>query len=130
VSSNINQWTVLAAMIPLVFGYSHHQATGTWADFHFDAGQRLEIVLTLLQTLLGVTLLANMAFDWLDATALFVLWAVQFLVPHLREEVAIAYAAWIAILVIVFVARGKPLLAPKYFWETVRSKRTTGRAPV
>ena len=130
VSSNINQWTVLAAMIPLVFGYSHHQATGTWADFHFDAGQRLEIVLTLLQTLLGVTLLANMAFDWLDATALFVLWAVQFLVPHLREEVAIAYAAWIAILVIVFVARGKPLLAPKYFWETVRSKRTTGRTPV
>jgi len=122
VSSNINQWTVLAAMIPLVFGYSHYQHTGAWADFQFDAEQRLEILLTLLQTLLGVVLLANMEFDWLDATALFVLWAVQFFVPHLREEIAIAYAAWIAILVIVFVARGKPLLAPKYFWETVRRR--------
>jgi cation:H+ antiporter len=125
VSSNINQWTVLAAMIPLVFGYSHYQHTGTWADFAFDAEQRLEILLTLLQTGLGVVLLANMEFDWLDATALFVLWAVQFFVPHLREEVAIAYAAWIAVLGIVFVSRGKPLLAPKYFWETVRHPRAS-----
>jgi len=123
VSSNINQWTVLAAMIPLVFGWSHYQHTGTWADFHFDAEQRLEILLTLLQTLLGVMLLANMEFDWLDASALFVLWAVQFFVPHLREEVAIGYGAWIAILVIVFVSRGKPLLAPKYFMETLRAPK-------
>jgi cation:H+ antiporter len=127
VSSNINQWTVLAAMIPLVFGYSHYQNTGAWADFHFDAEQRLEILLTLLQTGLGVVLLANMEFDWLDATALFVLWAVQFAVPHLRDEIAIAYAAWIAVLAIVFVSRGKPLLAPKYFWEIIKA---TGRSPV
>ena len=120
VSSNINQWTVLAAMIPLVFGYSHYQHTGMWADFVFDAEQRLEIVLTLLQTGLGMVVLANMTFDWVDATALFVLWAVQFFVPHLREEVAVAYAVWIAVLGIVFISRGKPLLAPKYFWETVR----------
>jgi len=123
VSSNINQWTVLAAMIPLVFGYSHYQHTGVWADFQFDTEQRLEILLTLLQTSLGVVLLANMEFDWLDATALFVLWAVQFFVPHLREEVAIAYAAWIAVRGIVFVVRGKPLLAPKYFMETLRAPR-------
>src|SRR5919198_777321 len=64
VSSNINQWTVLAAMIPLVYGYSHLRHTGTWADFHFDAAQRVEIILTLLQTGLGMVLLANMEFDW------------------------------------------------------------------
>ncbi len=127
VSSNINQWTVLAAMIPLVYGYSHYHHTGVWADFHFDAGQRLEILLTLLQTGLGVVILANMEFDWLDATALFVLWAVQFFVPHLREEVALGYAVWIAILLIGFVIRGKRLLAPRYFWETIK---TTGRTPV
>ena len=127
VSSNINQWTVLAAMIPLVFGYSHYQHTGAWADFQFDAEQRLEIVLTLLQTGLGVVLLANMEFDWLDATALFVLWAVQFFVPHLREEIAVAYGVWMAVLVVVFVIRGKPLLAPKYFWEAIKP---TGRSPV
>ncbi|HEV8266467.1 MAG TPA: hypothetical protein VGQ06_16080 [Gemmatimonadales bacterium] len=120
VSSNINQWTVLAAMIPLVYGYSHYHHTGTWAAFHFDAEQRLEIVLTLLQTGLGLAVLANMEFDWLDATALFVLWALQFFVPHLRQEVAIAYAVWIVVLGIGYAMGAKKLLAPKYFWDTVR----------
>jgi len=126
VSSNINQWTVLAAMIPLVYGYSHYHHTGTWADFHFDTGQRLEIILTLLQTGLGLVLLANMEFDWFDATALFVLWVVQFLSPHLREEVSVAYALWIVILLVRFAIKGQPLLAWKYFWQTIRQKRSAG----
>jgi cation:H+ antiporter len=128
VSSNINQWTVLAAMIPLVYGYSHYHHTGAWAAFHFDAAQRLEIILTLLQTALGVVVLANMEFDWFDATALFVLWVVQFIAPYLREEVALAYALWIVILLVGFVVRGQPLLAPRYFWETVTKKRSAGTA--
>ncbi len=120
VSSNINQWTVLAAMIPLVYGYSSLRHHGVWLDFHFDDAQRLEILLTLLQTGLGVLLLANMEFDWLDATIIFVLWLAQFLRPGLREEVAVAYGIWIVILGIGFVVKGKALLAPKYFWEVVR----------
>jgi len=126
VSSNINQWTVLAAMIPLVYGYSHYHHTGTWADFHFDAEQRVEIVLTLLQTGLGVVVLANMEFDWFDATALFVLWVVQCLAPHLREEVSLAYALWIVILLIGFAVRTQRLRAPRYFWETITKKRSAG----
>jgi cation:H+ antiporter len=128
VSSNINQWTVLAAMIPLVYGYSHYHATGTWADFHFDNEQRVEIGLTLLQTALGMVVLANMEFDWFDATALFVLWVVQFLAPFLREEVCIAYALWIVILLGGFVLRGQKLLAPTYFWEVITKKRSAGSA--
>jgi len=120
VSSNINQWTILAAMIPLVYGFSHQHHHGMWADFAFDPGQRIEIVLTLLQTALGIMVLANMEFDWLDATALFALWAVQFSVPHLRVEVAVAYGVWMVVLVIQFVMGRKRLLAPRYFWETVR----------
>ncbi len=120
VSSNINQWTILAAMIPLVFGYSSLRHHGVWLDFHFDDAQRLEILLTLLQTGLGVLLLANMEFDWLDATIMLVLWLVQFLRPSLRDEIAFAYGIWMAILVIGFIVRGKRLLAPQYFWETVR----------
>jgi len=128
VSSNINQWTVLAAMIPLVYGYSSLQHHGVWQDFHFDDAQRLELLLTLLQSGLAVLLLANMEFDWLDATILFVLWLVQFLRPTLREEIAVAYGIWMVILVIGFVVRGHALLAPKYFWETVRRKRSAGIA--
>ena len=129
VSSNINQWTVLAAMIPLVYGYSSLQHHGVWRDFRFDDAQRLELLLTLLQSGLAVLLLANMEFDWLDATILFVLWLVQFLRPTLREEIAVAYGIWMAILLIGFVVRGHALLAPKYFWETVRKqKRSAGIA--
>lgn len=120
VSSNINQWTVLAAMIPLVYGFSHLHHHGSWADFHFDDAQRLEILLTLLQTGLGMLLLANMEFDWIDATVLFVLWVAQFLRPELRDEVAVVYAVWMAALTIGFVARRKMPLAAVYFWETIR----------
>jgi len=126
VSSNINQWTILAAMIPLVYGYSHYRHTGTWADFPFDTGQRTEIILTLLQTGLGMVVLANMKFDWFDATALFVLWLVQFLAPHLREEVSVAYALWIVILLVGFVIKRKPLLAAQYFRASLTQKQSAG----
>ena len=121
VSSNINQWTVLAAMIPLVYGYSHLHHHGVWADFHFDGPQQLEILLTLLQTALAMLLLANMAFEWFDASLIFVLWLVQFLVPHWREEVAVAYVIWMVILVGQYAFGSKKLLAWRYFLETVRA---------
>ena len=131
VSSNINQWTVLAAMIPLVYGYSHLQHHGTWSDFPFDPAQRIEIVLTLLQTALGILVLANMEFDWLDASSLLVLWLAQFLVPHWREEVAIAYGLWMLILLGQYTVGDRKFLAWRYFLETVReggrSRRDEGR---
>ncbi len=120
VSSNINQWTILAAMIPLVYGFSHLHHFGTWSDFHFDAPQQIEILLTLLQTLLGVLLLANMEFDRLDASALLVLWLIQFIVPHLREEVSVVYGLWIVVLLGQFVLGKKKFLVWRYFLETVR----------
>jgi cation:H+ antiporter len=120
VSSNINQWTVLAAMIPLVYGYSHLRHHGTWSDFPFDPAQRIEIVLTLLQTALGILVLANMEFDWLDASSLLVLWLAQFLVPHWREEVAIAYGLWMLILLGQYTVGDRKFLAWRYFLDTVR----------
>jgi cation:H+ antiporter len=120
VSSNINQWTILAAMIPLVYGYSHWRHTGVWSDFHFDTAQQREILLTLLQSGLAMLLLFKMEFDWMDATVIFVLWLAQFLVPHWRDAVAVAYGIWIVILLIGYGIRGKRLLAPQYFWDVVR----------
>ena len=75
-----------------------------------------------------MVVLANMEFDWFDATALFVLWVVQFLAPHLREEVSLAYALWIVILLVGFAVRGQKLLAPTYFWEVITKKRSAGTA--
>src|SRR5207244_3376649 len=93
---------------------------GMWLDFHFDHAQRLEILLTLLQSGLGLMVLANMEFDASDAGVLFLLWLAQFLRPTLRDEVAIAYAVWMAFLVVEFALGRKALLAPRYFWETLR----------
>ncbi len=93
VSSNINQWTVLAGMIPVVYSLS----LGHLAAVPFDGMHRQEILLTLLQSLLGMVLLMNMRYSWWEALALFVLWFVQFCVPSLRVAVIQVYAALIVL---------------------------------
>lgn len=126
VSSNVNQWTVLAAMIPIVFGWSHHNAHGTWAAFTFDGEQEVEIALTVAQSVLAALLLMNLRFAWYDAASLFVLWLVQFLVPSLREEITIVYLAWCLLQIGLFVTKKQDLAAPRAFmavWRENKSRR-------
>src|SRR5689334_12438543 len=111
VSSNINQWTVLAPMIPLVYGYSHWKATGSWSAFHFDGEQQLEILITLLQSGVAVLVLLSLEFQWFEAAGIFVLWLVQFLVPHWRVEVACGYGAWIVLLVVLYISKRRRAVA-------------------
>jgi cation:H+ antiporter len=73
VSSNISQWTLLAAMLPAVFSFS----SGHVSPIVFDALQSREMILTLAQSLLAALFLLNMELDWWEATGLFVLWTVQ-----------------------------------------------------
>jgi cation:H+ antiporter len=128
VSSNINQWTILAAMIPLVFGWSHAAAGGGWIPFHFDAEQRLEIALTLAQSLVAMLLLMEMRFDWWEAAGLFLLWVVQFGWPGTREAVAALYLAWAAGMMAGALSGRRPLHAPRVFLAVVRENRRA-RAP-
>lgn len=120
VSSNINQWTVLAPMIPLVYGYSHWRATGTWSAFGFDGEQELEILITLLQSTVAVLVLLTLEFQWYEAAGIFVLWLVQFLVPHWRVEVAWGYGVWIAVLLTLYVAGRRRPVALRAAWQSVR----------
>jgi cation:H+ antiporter len=89
VSSNVNQWTVLAAMIPVVFSLS----LGTVAAVPFDGMHRQEILLTIFQSLLGMVLLLNMRYSALEAALIFVLWFVQFVFPGTREHLLYVYPA-------------------------------------
>jgi len=123
VSSNINQWTILAAMIPLVFGWSHAAAGGGWIAFHFDPAQRLEIALTLAQSYVALLLLMEMRFQWWDALGLFLLWFAQFFRPHWREPVLALYLAWGVWLILLTVAGRRPLVALRIFLEVVRAGR-------
>jgi cation:H+ antiporter len=90
-SSNINQWTMLVAMIPVVYSASQ----GHVSEIPFDARHRGEILLTILQSLLGIVLLLDMKYTWLEAAGLFVLWFVQFVVPSSREALVWVYGALI-----------------------------------
>lgn len=95
VSSNINQWTLLSAMIPVVLSMGH----GSIVALTFDPQQRLEYILTLGQQLLGLTFLLNMEFAWWEAAGLFSLWLAQFIFPgrQMHASVTCAYFAWAAI---------------------------------
>ncbi len=123
VSSNINQWTILAAMIPLVYGWSHAAAGGGWIAFRFDAEQQLEIALTLAQSLVAMLLLMEMRFDWWEAAGLLVLWLVQFALPGTREAIAGCYLAWAAAMVVASALGRRPLSAPRAFLAVVREGR-------
>ena len=124
VSSNINQWTVLAAMIPIVYSLSLGEA----AALHFDGAQRDEILITILQSFLGVLILSNMRFAFWEAALLFALWFAQFLRAELRDEISWVYAIWGAILIVdSFVDRTR-WRAPQLFWKLIRSNRTRPHA--
>ena len=129
VSSNINQWTLLAAMLPVVYWMGGGPAT-----IAFDPQQRLEILMTLGQSLIGTLFLINMQLAWWEAAALFLLWAVQFalspvtpgpgfwgtLARGVHWNVTVIYLAWSAIEIVrMLLGRRKPL-AFQYFAETWR----------
>ena len=80
VSSTINQWTVLIAMIPMVYCISLWRVQ----TINFDEFQRWEIILTIVQSLYGVTILLKMRITLYDATSLFFFWFFQFATPTLR----------------------------------------------
>lgn len=97
VSSNINQWTMLVAMIPVVYCYG----LGNYgAVIEFDAHQLEEILLTLAQAFVGFMMLLNMSFSWYEALGLFVLWLIQFFQPHVRVEITYVYFAWFGVEVV------------------------------
>jgi cation:H+ antiporter len=102
VSSNINQWTMLAAMLPIAYAF----ALGRVDTIHFDSHQQLEVLMTIGQSLLAALLLANMRFTWWESTLLFTLWGVQFVLsgferpidpsmPH--NSLAVALSGWISV---------------------------------
>src|SRR5262249_9068107 len=79
-------------MIPLVYSLS----AGQLMAVPLDGIHRHEVLLTLLQSLLGMILLVNMRYSAVEALAIFVLWFVQFVIPSVREEIMWAYGALIA----------------------------------
>jgi cation:H+ antiporter len=116
VSSNINQWTMLIAMIPLVYSYG----IGSISEIQFDLHQKEEILLTLAQAFVGFMLLLNMSFSWYEAGGLFLLWLAQFVQPHWRVEITYVYFAWFGFEVIKVFATKQSLPAITHFKRLFR----------
>jgi cation:H+ antiporter len=90
VNSNVNQWTMLAAMIPVVYSISRGVITPVVLDdFHSS-----ELALTIAQSLLGGLLLLDLEFSVFDAAGIFLLWIVQFVEASLRDPITVVYVLW------------------------------------
>jgi cation:H+ antiporter len=125
VSSNINQWTVLAAMIPIVYSLS----VGHPAALPFDGEQRLEILITILQSVLAFLILNNMRFAFWEAGLLLVLWVAQFLRPSLRDEICWIYGTWAFFILVTGVADRSGFRAPRLFLELFRVHFRSPKTP-
>jgi cation:H+ antiporter len=119
VSSNINQWGILSGLLAVIYCWSH----GDTSPLPFDAFQRLEIELTILQAFLGWLFLASMSFEAYEAAGLFGLWVIQFAVPSLRHSMLWVYSAWIAVELGLILAGRKRLLAFPAFARSWRASR-------
>ena len=117
VSSNINQWTLLAAMLPIVFSMSR----GELSPIPLDGQQELELLLTLGQSLLSALFLLDMRFTWWEAAGLFVLWLLQFaFTTTVHDAVTAAYFIWAAVEIVRLAARRRQPPAIRHFREMWR----------
>ncbi len=115
VSSNINQWTLLAALLPMVLSAS----VGHVAAIPLDATQSRDLLLTLAQALLGALFLVNMELAWWEALGLFVLFLIQFadFGGHVRVYVTWIYFAWCGVEVLRLIAGNRKAAALRHFRE-------------
>jgi cation:H+ antiporter len=125
VSSNINQWTLLAAMLPIVYSISR----GSASIILFDDQQKLELLMTLGQSLIGMLFLVNMRLAWWEAASLFSLWLIQFafspvkpgpgfagfMATHIHWYVTVAYLAWFTAGMLYYLVRWQQLEAFRLF---------------
>ncbi len=77
ISSKVSQWTLLVAMIPVVFAVAH----GEW-EIQLTTRQSEELLLSLMMMLYGSVTLLKLRFTRLNALSLFILWLVQFIFPQ------------------------------------------------
>jgi cation:H+ antiporter len=88
----------------------------------FDGMHRHEILLTILQSLLGMVLLMNMRYTWWEALVVFVLWFVQFCVPSLRVAIIDVYAVLIVLGLVQALFGRRTFEAFTVFGEQWRSR--------
>jgi cation:H+ antiporter len=112
VSSNINQWTLLAALLPTVLSMS----LGHVAAIPLDATQSRDLLLALAQSLLGALFLVNMELAWWEAVALFVLFVISLSTgAAARMYVTWVYLAWCGVEALRLIVGNRKAAALRHF---------------
>jgi cation:H+ antiporter len=121
VSSNISQWTLMAAMLPVVLSVS----MGHQAAIPIDALQNRELLMTIAQALVGVLLLLDLRLEAWEAIALFALWAVQVVFSVMAPDSVIhwwfigIYFVWAAVELTRFVVGNRKPVAFTHFRKLI-----------
>jgi cation:H+ antiporter len=119
VSSKINQWTLLVAMLPLVYAIS----LGALSPMPLDTRQREEVLLTAAQSLFAVILLLDLRLSLWGAGMIFGLFAIQFVFPDQRIALSVVYGI-LSVVTLIFT-RGGVFRTLAHF--TVIPRRPTSR---
>jgi len=116
VSSNISQWTLLAALLPAVLSIG----TGHISAIPLDAQQSRELILALSQSLLGAMFLMNMEVAWWEAAGLFVLFAAQFVDADWHRYIMWIYLGWSAVEALRLLAGARKAHALGHFRQIMK----------
>jgi cation:H+ antiporter len=112
VSSNINQWTLLAALLPVVLSMSLGHAVA----IPLDATQSRDLLLALSQSLLGALFLVNMELAWWEAVGLFVLFLISLGASgEVRLYVTWFYFAWCGVEALRLIVGNRKAAALRHF---------------
>jgi cation:H+ antiporter len=120
ISSNLNQWTLLPAMLPVLYAWS----AGHARPIVFNPVQEVEILLTLAQSVLALLMIWKLSFYWSEAILLFALWLVQFVFPQTHEIMLWAYLIAIVLEFAFLVLRPGPR-AHRVFFQLWKKTRQT-----
>jgi len=121
-SSNINQWTLLMAMLPIVFSISRGDISG----IPLDPQQTSELLLTIGQSATGMIFLLNMEFAWWEAAVMFALFGAQFVLPAffgdaIRVLITYVFFLWTAVALFSILIKRQLPTALSSFFETWRA---------
>ena len=119
VSSNINQWTLLAALLPMVLSLSMRQQTA----IHLDPTQSRDLLLALSQSLLGSFFLLNMELSWWEAVGLFLMFLVQLRWAETHAVLTKIYFVWCGIELLRLITGNRKAVALRHFREIVHLRR-------
>ncbi len=61
-----------------------------------------------------------MRLEWFEAAGIFILWLIQFLQPHLREEILVVYGIWIAFEIFLYLIKKKKPLAFTFLFQSLQ----------